>query len=506
MQHRRNLSASIHKLPTDVMVMIFAAYTESSSLVDTPNLLDLTTVNKLWYDTIINSPQLWTVLESDFPPKIARLVIGRSKNFPLTLIWDTASCAESESRELKEVLKVVAPNSTRLKSIKMKVTEFWGPNRYIQQILESNMPHLERLEVKTVRDYDVQGERLGGFTLWDGPPLREIALDTISLSSWDSPRLTGLVALDFTKPHQPPAIRTLWNILSNSPQLERLRLCELGDSYDPWNYPNIESITLPCLKEMFLGDLAGAYLSAMLMSVYAPPNANVHISGNVFGESSTVVLEEVFTPGNIHSAALLGLGDSGSRSSNIPVTMTIVFESSKLRMTKSGGADKREIVLRFRDDLSPRDVTILGQFFRALPQVPNVTLEIDIVAPTEESATVDLQLWSPSLCSLGVHRPAFCRSVLKQLVESTEDLVTGLSGWVCPNLTSVELCYIHEGEEVEGLDGIALESLVHARWSGRAGEELLKFAIRCEEDRFPSIRSRAESLKQYIPRLSLVME
>ncbi|KAG9047251.1 hypothetical protein FS837_002724 [Tulasnella sp. UAMH 9824] len=172
MQHRRNLAASIHKLPIEVMDMIFAAYTESSSLNDIPSLFDLAAVNKLWYDTIVHSPQLWTTLESDFTPKIAKLVLQRSKNLPFDLIWDTADCDESESKEL---LDVVAQNSTRLKSVKMTVTECWKPNRDIRRLLEANMPNLEKLEVKTVWDSEVSGERLDKITLSDGPSLRKIA-------------------------------------------------------------------------------------------------------------------------------------------------------------------------------------------------------------------------------------------------------------------------------------------------------------------------------------------
>ncbi|KAG8901195.1 hypothetical protein FRC00_008450 [Tulasnella sp. 408] len=126
--------------------MIFAAYAESSSLADNPCLFDLTTVNKLWHNAIVHSPQLWTVLESDFTPKIAKLVLQRSKNLPLSLIWDTADCDESESKELKEILEMVAQNSTRLQSIKMTVPECWKPNRDIRRLLESNMPNLEKLE------------------------------------------------------------------------------------------------------------------------------------------------------------------------------------------------------------------------------------------------------------------------------------------------------------------------------------------------------------------------
>ncbi|KAG8942802.1 hypothetical protein FRC04_003497 [Tulasnella sp. 424] len=68
MQHRRNLAAPIHKIPVEVLVMILAHFTASSSLSDDRYLLELMTVNRLWYDAIVHSPQLCKVLESDLEP------------------------------------------------------------------------------------------------------------------------------------------------------------------------------------------------------------------------------------------------------------------------------------------------------------------------------------------------------------------------------------------------------------------------------------------------------
>lgn len=502
-QHRRNLATSIHKLPIEVMIMIFAAYTEFSSLTDIPCLLHLMTVNKLWYDIIVHSPHLWTVLESDFTPKILNLVLQRSKNLPLSLIWDSAGCEERESKELKEVLEVVSQNSIRLESIKMVVAEQWKLNHDTRRLLESNMPHLKKLEVKSIRDSRDSGERLDKFMLSDGPSLREIALATTSLSSWSSPRLIGLFALDLTRPCQPPSIQEFWNILSNSPQIERLRLCELDRSFSPWTHPQIEPITLPHLKEIFLKNLDGPYLSAMLTSVYAPSSSNVHISSNIFGDSSATVLEAVFSPANIQLEALLGLKDPGSLLPEASIPITIVFKPCKVRIVKSGEAEDREMMLDFGEVLSSSDIALLGRFFQALPQAPAINLEIETVPPKKENAVACLLPWSRSLRGLSVHHPVVCRSILKQLAEQTENSTTGIMGWVCPNLNSIQLSYLYHGAEVPELDGAALESLVLARWSGRADGQSLKFAIRCREERYPSIWSRVETLKQIIPRLSI---
>ncbi|KIO27145.1 hypothetical protein M407DRAFT_23561 [Tulasnella calospora MUT 4182] len=457
MQHRRNLAASIHKLPTEVLVMIFAAYYEFSSLLDDHCLLDLMTVNKLWYDAIVQSPQLWTVLESDFSTKITKLVLRRSKNLPLTLIWNNTDCDESEDEEFEEILDLVAQNSRRLKSIEMLVPEFGGPN--VRRLLESNMPRLERLEVRTAWETERSGERLEKFKLSDGPSLQEIALDTTFLSSWSSPRLIGLFGLELTRLRLPPSIQELLNILSNSPQLERLRLCEL-DRSDSWKPPLNESITLPRLKEIWLYNLARPYLSAMLTSIYTPSSSNVHIINDLSDDNSSSVLEEVCSPGNIQLAALLGLGDSGSPPPGVPIPINIVVAPNQVRIVKVGGAEDREIVLNFEEDLCSRVVDQLGHFFLALPQIPTIDLVINTDPSNWENTVFNLLPWGRSLCTLSVHGLEICRPVLKQLAERTEDPTTGVLAWVGPNLTSIRLCYNHPGNEVPELDGAAVEALV----------------------------------------------
>ncbi|KAG8901196.1 hypothetical protein FRC00_008451 [Tulasnella sp. 408] len=504
MQRRRNQAAPIHKLPTAVLVMIFAAYNESNPLAYFPCLLDLTTVKKLWYDTIVNSPQLWTVLESNISPKIARLVLQRSKNLPLSLLWHNNDRNENEEEELAEFLEIILQCPERFKSINVVVQELDWDKLNARRLLQANLSQLERLQVKAVWDPYFATEEAIKIDLSNGPPLREIALDTAFLASWSSPRLIGLFTLDLTRPRQSPSVEELLKILSNSPQLELLRLCELHFKEPAGNRPPNTIITLPRLKEIYLENSYGPYLSAILTSAYAPSSKIVRIKG---GDTSATVFEEVFSPGNKQLVALLGLGDSGPPPQAIPVSITVEVGSHVARIKKAGDAEEREVALRFSGSLFPLVVDLLGRFFLALSQTPAVELKISPASLIWGDAEFDLLLWSRSLRTLSIHDPEVCRQMLKQLGERTEDSSTGVLTWVCPNLTSIELCYLHFEEDEPESDGLAVEALVRARWSeGRIGEQLSGFTIRCTEEMYPSIWSRGDILKQIMPCVSLSEE
>ncbi|KAG9047252.1 hypothetical protein FS837_002725 [Tulasnella sp. UAMH 9824] len=429
LQRHRNQAAPIHKLPTGVLVTIFAAYNKPTSLAVSPSLLDLTAVNKLWYDIIVNSPQLSTFLESDISPKIAKLVLQRSKNLPLSLIWNNSDRNAKEEEELAELLELILQHSQRLKSINVTIGWDWD-NLTVPRLLQANLPRLERLQVNGVwYSYSVEVEALK-FELSNGPSLREITLDTVFLTSWNSPRLTGLSALDLTSPRQAPSVEKLLNILSNSPRLERLRLFKLDYNGSAGNRPPNGTISLPSLKEIYLENSDGPYLSAILTSVYAPSSKIVRIGGRLKDDNSAAVCEEVFSQGNNQLAALLGLEDSGPSPPEVPVPFTVVVDSQVLRIAKSGDGEEREMVLRFSGRLSPRVVDLLGRFFLTLSQSPAVDLKIGPAYLIWGNAVLDLLPWSRSLHRLSVHGSKACRQALKQLIEGTEDSITGAGTWM----------------------------------------------------------------------------
>ncbi|KAG8962152.1 hypothetical protein FRC05_005493 [Tulasnella sp. 425] len=497
MQHRSNLAAPIHKLPIEVLVMIFAHFTASSSLSDNCSLLELTTVNKLWYDAIVHSPQLWTVVESYFSPKIAKLVVQRSKNLPLSLIWDNRGCDENEQPELAEILDLLVQNSARLRSIKITVPTRSEPS--VRRLLESNMPHLQKLQVEAVWEPYSVGESLEEFELMEGPPLREISLGGVCLSSWSSPRLSRLVALDITKPHPPPSIEQLLAILANSTQLERLGLCEWYRSgTSPWKPLSDRPITLPHLKDFDVQCIDRSYFVALLTSVYSPSTRSVTINTGL-NNSGGNPLEEVFALGADQLTALLGLANSGPQSPSTPVAINISVETSELQIGKFGNNEARQIFIRLDEEHCAQAASLLGQLFLALPHPPEVELSIYTLEP------LDLSPWSRCLRKLSVHCTVVCRAVVKQLAQRTVDPIKGVTTWMCPNLASIDLCYLHSADEIAELDGVALETLVRARWSDTgAAEQLLEFTVRCEAEAYPSIWSRAAFLKEATPCLSLV--
>ncbi|KAG8960789.1 hypothetical protein FRC05_006563 [Tulasnella sp. 425] len=112
-QHSRNLAAPIHQLPQVIFQQILEFFTAGRPVDDEYGLLQLVRVGRLWYGTIVNSPQLWTWLDSALPPKIARLVIQRSSGLhKLSCGWNTANEFEGYEEEYGEILELAEAGTT----------------------------------------------------------------------------------------------------------------------------------------------------------------------------------------------------------------------------------------------------------------------------------------------------------------------------------------------------------------------------------------------------------
>lgn len=112
--------------------------------------------------------------------------------------------------------------------------------------------------------------------------------------------------------------------------------------------------------------------------MYTPAARSVFIDTSFFG-FDTNPLQEVCTPKNDQLAALLGLAISGSQSLGTPVPINISLEEFGLQIERDGNHEERTIAIGFKfpERHSEEVVDLLGRFFLALPQPPEVELTID---------------------------------------------------------------------------------------------------------------------------------
>ncbi|KAG8950581.1 hypothetical protein FRC00_007630, partial [Tulasnella sp. 408] len=107
---------SLHKLPLEVLVMIFGEFEPSA-----PNpgantsLFDLLLVCRTWSDAIIGSPQRWEYLHQSMPHKIAKLVIDRSQLRPISIKWlsDGVYRGPEILLNLANILELAIQNASR---------------------------------------------------------------------------------------------------------------------------------------------------------------------------------------------------------------------------------------------------------------------------------------------------------------------------------------------------------------------------------------------------------
>ncbi|KAG8920081.1 hypothetical protein FRC00_010509, partial [Tulasnella sp. 408] len=361
MQHRRNCAATIHRLPPEVFSMVLEAFAAESSLGDQHSLLDLLTIGRLWYDAIVSNPRLWVHLDSAFSPRIARLVIKRSKNLPLSLDWDTA---EQYSRgrqptegDLDEILEMAIQHSRRLRTCLISIHE--GETHKIHRLLEAPMPAVEDL---SVYNYDGiwEGEGFEEFTLSPGSPLKTLALSN-AVTQWSSPRLIGLRSITLWQCAIPEAVCVLLELLANSPQLESLEV-------DMWRWrdpdltgvrPNCP-ICLPTLKYITLGDLPSCYCNSVLTSIHLPSVSDVYVSGSGMGEVD-LLEAKMWQPGNVQTAALLGLVGSDLSSKHMRVDAL----PSRVSISKCHAPGDHTKAINFSSsrNVALRLVGMIGAFF-----------------------------------------------------------------------------------------------------------------------------------------------
>lgn len=427
------------------------------------SLLQLLRIGRLWYRAIVNSPRLWTRLDATLPPKIARLVVERSKDLPnLSFEWSTDSRYDIRDGLHPETFEVVLQNSTRFKSMTVQLP--FSIQLDIRPLLEVHTQALERLTVE-VGKRDIAGDDgFGEFVLSDGAPLEYLHLHGVSLN-FDSPRLSGLITLHLYRSAVPSSLDILLEVLSATWRLEELKICEQGYTITPVD-PGPRT-TLWHLKELEIEDITNEYCAALLSSIYTPICFHVRVRDSWLTLSDRADPDPfdslIWQPGNAQMIALLGL----SQQSDTRISITVEESGVHIDVHEEDDDGPRSLSL-----LRPEPweiLNLLGDFFNSVPSCPPIDLTISSVQAYNDP--FDLGPWGDLLESLDLSRSMSSVRAMEQLAQrtSTHDTsetttnVTPGEDWMCPNLQCISF-FIPEVESERDLHVAALLSLVEKRW------------------------------------------
>ncbi|KAG8911422.1 hypothetical protein FRC00_006527 [Tulasnella sp. 408] len=457
-QHYRNLAAPIHRLPEEILVMILEIFAAGRTV---HGMLQLLRIGRLWYRAIVSAPQLWTRLDSALPPKIARLVVERSKNLPiLSFDWNTANGQDHYQEKRKEILEIALQNSTRFTLMKFQVSS--GDPLEIRPLLEAPTPMLKNLTVEVGKGAVDRGVGFEGFVISDGVPLKHLVLHDISLN-FDSPRLSGLITLSLYRSAVPTSLPNLLQVLSATQRLEELTLGENGQ----WIGESIAlgpQVTLGHLKELKVEDITNHYCATLLSSICTPICSRVYVRDSRQSDGTDPLDPLIWQPGNTQTATLLGLGQQ-SDTRVLGISITAKYGVVIIHVREQGGSDGR--FFSFTRPQPWELLKLLGQFLNDIPFGPPVDLTISGGMALGNS--FDLAPWGFLLKSLGLSNPTACVRVLEQLAQRTAvpsasergTNATQVEDWVCPNLQYITLYNMDIESQRE-----SLLSLVRKRWSG----------------------------------------
>ncbi|KAG8913032.1 hypothetical protein FRC01_004770 [Tulasnella sp. 417] len=503
-QHRRNLAAPIHRLPQEIFGMILENFAAGRPIHDEHGLLQLLRVGRLWYHTIVSLPRLWTRVDLTLPPSIAKLVIERSKELPiLALEWNPVDGYGGVEKEHEEILEMAIHNSTRFKSIKFQVSH--NDPLDIRSLLESETPALDTLTVDVYAGSEAEEDGFENlkFVLSEGAPLKYLVLNNAS-TNFDSPRLSGLIALYLREAAIPTSLATLLKVLSATEQLELLKLEEMRPVHERVDLS--PQITLGHLKELKIQAIATEYCAALLGSIFTPICSRVYVSDSWWSEATNALDSFLWQPGNTQTAALLGLNGQSDRR---PLEISITVEYQMVRIRVHQREDWDSPFFSFKRPRSTEMVKLLREFFSAIPSCPPIDLAIwSAMAPSD---ALDLTGWSATLSLLDLSDEDCCLRALQQLAQRTavsDSRETGASArraedWMCPNLQYITL-RIPELDSQRDSHVAALLALVRKRWSGTddgaaPANQPTEFDIFCTNSGYRELRGVEVEVQKVVP-------
>ncbi|KDQ07361.1 hypothetical protein BOTBODRAFT_149253 [Botryobasidium botryosum FD-172 SS1] len=228
-RHRKNLFAPIHRLPNEIISIVFQCVERRSPPVALQNLLS---VSHKWRSIALDTPSLWANLHNLSTP-LLDVFITRSKQSLLEISYGT----HGEPDDLPGLLRYMARVSPH--KHRWKICTFTGPQRAQAEILSQLTAPAPNMEVLAINlygnDEDAESidEERGPFNinaLFGGstPRLRELTLGGV-LVPLSSSIFSGLTKLELGRISysSPKSVRLLLRALESCPLLESLTLTDI---------------------------------------------------------------------------------------------------------------------------------------------------------------------------------------------------------------------------------------------------------------------------------------
>ena len=260
LRRRRNfLTSPLLRIPTELILDIFAHVIDTESNDDGPLMLVLTAICHQLREIGVTSPQLWSTVDLTTPP-IAELFLERCEYDPHALIWSQFTSerrspyftANPEREVLWEKLEGCTLNNLRSLVFERGDSKHEFTRRIFGVLRRA--PNISNLDLFN-RTYPKQ-------LLQQHPNAIVLHLSTLCLRgfrvSWTSPLLRNLtqLTLDFRLPniyseHTP--IETFLTALANCPDLQVLNLTNAGPDLPTSHQDNCGAVVqLRRLRNVFL--------------------------------------------------------------------------------------------------------------------------------------------------------------------------------------------------------------------------------------------------------------
>ncbi|KAG8988643.1 hypothetical protein FRB90_002623 [Tulasnella sp. 427] len=299
----RNAQAPIHRLPPELLAEIMI-YTIDWMYWGTWQLRILATVSTYWRDIILSSPRCWSVLDGLHEPDEWRAVIAHNPAGLLDLRF-----AASLSDRVEEFVPLAVAEANRTATLTLYVDD---ENELVERLFAVPFPVLRDLLVHNSATEQKVVPPLG-----DGGHLRHVELYRTGMR-WDEPRLVNLTTLCLAAlaAGGVPTTTQLHALLSNSPNLERLRITDWGDfaeaSYHaaveqndedeatsvsvsdsdrPSTSPKFPPIPLPKLSTLITTYLPPEVVSFLYSVIHAPACQTVLVTHGVGPKCANAILD-----------------------------------------------------------------------------------------------------------------------------------------------------------------------------------------------------------------------
>ncbi|KAG8971853.1 hypothetical protein FRC05_010520 [Tulasnella sp. 425] len=251
---RHNSLLPIQQLPPEILS---ACITHSMTEIECHNhqrrLIQLSTVSWWWREVTLGTPSLWSVISSKDPEWIVSLALERSKDAPLTVLYEKTSSSSSlsggQSNRVSvasgEFFGLVSPHTTR-----------WADTTL--PLLGSSSDSIEWLTHHPIQlSRHTRKLHLG----WDGSPSTDNAITRFSGHA------DCLLDLKLRKLHVVPS--DIYRILATTHRMISLDLDSLVASVqqEQPSRPSPPEIDLPCLTKLALKGLPSSIMDPIVRNL-----------------------------------------------------------------------------------------------------------------------------------------------------------------------------------------------------------------------------------------------